>query len=157
MIQPGTYTAKIKDYGIFQKEGGNPAAIVEFVISEFDTEQKITWFGYFHGGSREITVRTLIETFEFTGKTGEELAGGIGSNVINETRDYELVIEHDTYNGKIKPKIKYVNIPGRSRQISKVDKQNAKVVMAGLNLGGDFTALRATLPKPKKEDEDVLF
>jgi hypothetical protein len=162
-IKPGTYKAKIIDYGYFQKEGKNPSVMVQFQFVEqipnpaFPTTpdeeiRKLTWFGSFNGGARPITIKTLVETLGFNGTDGTELLQGIGSNVLREDREYDLVIEPNTYNGQTRDIIKYINLPGVTRQVEKLDQGTGKIVIGGLNLAGDILAA-----KQKVNDSDIPF
>jgi len=150
-INPGTYKAKIKDYGYSQKEGKDPSAMVQFQLEDGHT---ITWFGSFNGGARAITVKTLIETLGFSSDNPEDLYKGAGSFVLNEDREYDLVIEDNTWNGVTRPRIKYINVSGQTRTIEKLDASQTKVAIGGLNLKADFLAAKQTMPK---KDEDLPF
>ena len=105
MLEPGSYKAKIKDYGFSQpKEAGkNPSAMVQFEVAvpakgaESERTDSIMWFGSFNGGALKITLNTLVETLHFKGKTGAELVEGIGSGVLDEDTEYELEVEMNTY------------------------------------------------------------
>lgn len=152
-INPGTYKAKIKDYGYSQKEGKEPSAMVQFQLEEGHT---ITWFGSFNGGARPITVKTLVETLGFSSDNPEDLFKGAGSFVLNEDREFELVIEDNTWNGVTRPRVKYINISGQTRLAEKLNESQAKVAIGGLNLKGDFLAAKQALPK-KNEESDIPF
>ena len=154
-MQPGTYKAKIKDYGYSQKEGKDPSAMVQFYLAD-DPQHTITWFGSFNGGARPITVKTLVETLGFSTDNPEDLYKGIGSFVLNEDREYDLVIEDNTWNGVTRSKIKYINISGQTRTMEKLDKSQTKVAIGGLKLKADFLAAKQSLPK-EKDDSDVPF
>lgn len=150
-MQPGTYKAKIKDYGYSQKEGKDPSAMVQFKLDDGNT---ITWFGSFNGGARPITVKTLIETLGFSSDNPEDLYKGAGSMILNEDREYDLVIEDNTWNGVTKSRIKYINISGQTRTIEKLDAAGTKVAIGGLKLKADFLAAKKNA---KKENEDIPF
>lgn len=151
-IKPGTYKAKIKDYGYSQKEGKEPSAMVQFQL--IDDGHTITWFGSFNGGARPITVKILVETLGFSSDSPEDLYKGAGSFVLNEDREYDLVIEDNTWNGVTRPKIKYINISGQTRQMEKLSQSESKLVVGGMNLKADFLAAKHSMPK---KDEDIPF
>lgn len=154
-MQPGTYKAKIKDYGYSQKEGKDPSAMVQFYLLD-DPQSTITWFGSFNGGARPITVKTLIEILGFSSDNPEDLYKGIGSFVLNEDREYDLVIEDSVWNNVKRSKIRYINISGQNRTMEKLDAGATKIAIGGLNLKADFLAAKQGMPK-KAEDNDVLF
>jgi len=157
MINPGTYAAKITDYGLYQKEGKAPSVMVQFQLIE--TPEKITWFGSLkEGKAREFTTKTLVQTLGYKGTDGSDLAQGQGSEVLSENKHFELVVEHNTYQGKTSARVKYINEPGGGVMANKVDASSAKVVVGGLNLSGDFLKAQQEMPKVVKEEEtDVDF
>jgi len=169
LIKPGTYKARVIDYGFTQpKEGKQPQAMVmfEFMATIWDAQtnsasesiKKLGWFGSFNGGAKPITVKTLVETFEFKGRTGVELLEGIGSNQINESRVYELEIENNTWEGKTNNRIKYVNIPGQARTLEKLAQADAAKFCGDLGLAADFAeAKNAAPPASKVENHAPTF
>lgn len=140
---PGSYPAKIIDYGIWKGAKG-PQAVVMFEYRMADGQVKnITWFGSFNGGAREFTVESLVR-MGFTGKNGAELNGGKGSNVLNESMEFEIVIDNETYQGKTNARVKFINLPGGSDRFRQkmAERGEAAVLMGGLNLEADFMAAR---------------
>jgi hypothetical protein len=169
MLSAGTYKAKIKDYGFTdpgdkKNDDGSPKmpqAMVQFEVDVPEGEgpmgapaktENITWFGSFSGGAKAITTKTLVDTFHFNGTSGEELYMGAGSGVLDETCEYELVVEMNEWNGKSRPKIKYVNRPGQVRRAEKLEQAGAKKFVGGLNLKAELASVRASM---KAEGKDV--
>lgn len=159
-ILPGKYTAKVADHEMQMKEGGNaPSVGVRFQLieegrsEEMKNSRTITWYGSFSGGARPITVENLVR-LGFTGKDGTELARfqGEGKDLkpiaLDTESVFELVIEDDTYNGKTRPRVKFINVPGHS-SFQRMDQVEAKTVIGGLNLAGDFAEARSGAGKPK--------
>ena len=144
----GTFNAKIKDYGFTNpKEGKTPSVMVVFNYENEGDVFKITWFGSFNGGAREFTTRTLSETLGFAGKDVSAIAEGIGSGVLNEGRDYEIVIKPNEYMGKVTERVAFINISGAERKSEKMNREQAKALLKDLKLEFDFA----------KGSEDVPF
>lgn len=62
MINPGKYTAKIKDYGIGSTKAGEPKAMILFTFKDQNgAEKELTWSGSLkEGRAREITIDALL-------------------------------------------------------------------------------------------------
>lgn len=162
-IKSGTYEkAKIKDYGLAQAATGTTGVYVQFEFLEGEIVRKLTWRGYFTDKAKLKTVETLIKVFGYKGDDGSDIANGIGSNVLNESQEYELVIEKEEYEGALHDKIRWVNLPGGGGgKIEKLDKEQAKVVFGGMNLKAEFLTIKQNMPvqdtKLKDENGDDLF
>lgn len=162
-IKSGTYTkAKILDYGLSTASTGSPCVFVQFSFNEGDEPRKLTWRSYFSEAAKARTVKTLIEIFGYKGNTGEDIADGIGSNVLNESQEYELVVGKEEYNGEKHDKIQWVNLPGGGSKIEKLDKGKASVLLGGMNLKAEFLSAKQTATvgnataKPTGDD-DIPF
>lgn len=144
---PGSYEAKVIDFGIMKSKNGSPMAAVmfEYKIPTGGTE-RITWFGSFNGGAREFTVETLIR-LGFVGKNGAELNKGNGSGVLNQEKTFEVVLKNETYMDKTRTKVAFVNLPGGSAFKEKMADGDAAVLMGGMNLEADFMQARAHVGK----------
>jgi len=158
MINAGTYIGKLKNYGIKISGSGKPQIACQFQIIEDETVHNITWFGSFNEGrAQEMTIKTLMSVFELMCEPSEIEAmmdriasQGIESGLLNTDKDYQLVIEHDTYNGKTNAKVKWVNNVGSGQKFEKL----AGGMFKGLNLAGTVAAFKAENPglaKPKKD------
>lgn len=157
-IKPGTYKgAKIKDYGFTQKEGKTPSVMVQFEFEDEGRTKEISWFGSFNGGARKYTVDTLVKVLGYEGTDGSDIAAGSGSKVLKEDREYDLVIDDNTYNNVTRSQVKFINIAGQTRQVEKLAKDKAPTIIGGMNLAGDFLSVKSTLPNNPESEEDVPF
>ena len=112
MINPGTYKAKIQDYGLVQNQKGQPQVKVFFKFNE--TGETFSWFGNLSTPvGQEITTKTLI-TLGATPANIDKIENGLASNVLDTQKEFELVVENNEYNGKTSPRIKYINDPSRA-------------------------------------------
>jgi hypothetical protein len=95
----GTFTARAIAWGINIK---NEKERVEVVFQLKDQPVQRTWFGYLH---LESCAERTLESLEYCGWDGVSLKrlDGMG------TRDVNIVIEEETYEGKIRDKVQWVN------------------------------------------------
>lgn len=157
MLNQGTYIAKLTGYGIKMTNAGKPQISCQFSIISDESVYNLTWFGSFNEGkAQEMTIKTLVGVFELMCEPseietmlGRIAAEGVESGLLNMDKDYQLVVEHDVYEGKTRPKIRWVNNPGSGQAFEKL----AGDVFKGMNLGGTVAAIKAQNPglfKPKK-------
>ena len=101
-MKPGTSIARAVGGQLGYTQGGKEQVAVQFVIP--DTNERITWYGYFGEKSADRTLEALMHA----GWDGDDVSElkGLGS------KDVELVIEEDTFDGKTKMKVQWVNKPG---------------------------------------------
>lgn len=156
-MKPGIYTAKIKDYGIYEgKDETKNHVKVTFDVYDTTTSKELPeikefqWNGYFTGGAKEITIKTLVDTFGLNIAFFKNFNKGIGSGAINEANPYEVDIQEEEYNGKKNLKIKYVNIPGATRRAQRLSDDKASIFLAGLNL-------EAEILTRKNNEEEIPF
>ena len=106
MISEGKHRAVAVASDIqFGKTGtGTNQIAVPFAIEDGpDAGSVITYFGFFSEAARDRT----IESLRRCGWTGDDLRDLGPMN-----RPVEIVVEHDEYNGKVRPKVKWVNSLG---------------------------------------------
>jgi len=108
-IAAGTYKARATGAQLCYTSANREQVAVEFELtSEGWTGERITWFGYF-GDKADKAGKTLTQrTFEslmVAGWNGEDwdYFENIGCNEV------QLVIEHETYEGHIVAKVRWVN------------------------------------------------
>lgn len=167
MLQPGTYTGKLTDYGITQTQAGKPQLKCTFEIIQGAETFLISWFGSFNAGkAQEMTIKTLCGVLDLFAEPNEiehYLATiaekGVASELLNQEKEYALVIEHDTYNGKTRPKIKWINNTGTAQKFDRIAQTEAKKMFSGLNLGGTVAAFKAENPGAAKKasTKDIGF
>jgi len=103
-VRPGVYTARAVEWDFGVTSNGNEQVAVVFQNTE---GERITWYGYF---SDKAALRTL-ESLRHAGWDGRQETfadlAGLGS------RDVELVVEEEEYNGQVRARVRWVNEPGR--------------------------------------------
>lgn len=105
-IANGVYRARAVSGGLGETSTGKEQVAIECELmdSEGVVGPHITWFGYFTEKTTESTLRAL-RTF---GWVGDDLANLTGI----ETNEVSLVIENEEYEGRVTPKVRWVNAPG---------------------------------------------
>lgn len=130
-LEPGTYKPQnIIDYGISKTQKGEPQAFIIFQLEG----GKITWYGSFGEGGKDITIKSLL----YCGFKGHDLSSltlGLEGDALVVYPDIELVLENDTYNGKTNLKVQWINKP---YQVKRMEQSTAVTKMQGMNLGGDL-------------------
>lgn len=169
------YIARAEQWGIGETDGGKPQVAVGFqILTEGADLSYITWHGYF----TEKTTERTIESLRLCGWAGDDLteiaesnpAANLGANEV------ELVIEDETYDGKTRAKVQWVNRIGGALALKAPlagDKLKAFAAeMRGTIRGLDASAARKPAPRsaarptpgieapngpPAHTDDDIPF
>lgn len=150
-LKPGKYLAKIVDCGLFKGDKGPSAVLTMRTKDELGNVVDMNWFGSFNGGAKEITLRTLVQCGS-KATTGQELASELnrwqGEGVpmkpipFDTTKDFEIDVQMNEYNGKTTPRIAFINLPGGAGFRTQMSQDDSKVLLGGLNLGADLLMAR---------------
>lgn len=174
MVPAGTYRARAVgqdgvQYGFTGT--GNAQLAVEFELLE--EGERVTWFGVFAPGkSSDIAMRAL----RAAGWTGDDLNDlvGLGSTEV------ELVIEDEEWNGKVRTRVRWVNVPGAGGRVELQSKMNdaqrrafaermrSQAIASRPNAGGQVVGPRRPKPTPPMQanppalagqmaDDDIPF
>lgn len=104
-LENGTYKARAAQWDLGLTGTGKEQVAVMFeLLDPAFAGQRITWFGYFTEKALPITVKAL-RTMGWQGDDLLNLQGLDGNEV-------ELVIANETYEGKTRPKVQFVNAVG---------------------------------------------
>lgn len=116
----GTHRARAVEWALGISSTGKEqvAVMFELVGGPHDTKH-ITWFGYFS----DLTVERTLESLRHCGWDSDSIAelDSLGANEV------ELVIEDETYEGKTRSKVKWVN---RISRLQMKEQMNAQQVAA---------------------------
>lgn len=114
MIEAGTYRARARGeqyvaFGV--SSNGNEQVAVELELlgdGDAPSGESITWTGTF---ASETAIRIALDAMRAMGWTGSTILDltGIGSTVV------EAVVEHETYQGETRARVRFINVPGASR------------------------------------------
>lgn len=105
LIPVGKYKARAKSWDLGTTDTGKEQIAVLFdLLSPGYEGRSIPWYGYFTDAALQFTV----ETMRACGWRGIDLDSldGLDANEVN------LTIEHDTYNGVTRARVKWVNNGG---------------------------------------------
>lgn len=129
IIQAGRHEVLIVSHGLSVATTGTHQVYVEFVAENGDT---ITWYGALTDKALEYTIKAL----EVCGWDPAEHDGRIdslnGTQILADNR-VDIVVEPETYNGKTRLKVKWINEPGGGGGTpERMNPQEASAFAAGL-------------------------
>lgn len=130
MLAEGRYPARAAEWQLgFAGNGTEQVAVVFRLLEEEHQGRTITWFGFLTPDAAELTIKALI-TCGWTGLDMSDLSG-------LDTNDVELVVEHETYQGKTSAKVRWINRPGsggirKENQMNEVQRRALAQKMRGL-------------------------
>lgn len=151
-IPDGRHLAKVIDYGLGKTATGKDQAWAKFKLDGDGAE--IYWYGTLsEGRGREITIDALL-TMGFAGNDLTALEDGSGTNALDEKKSVIIVVEQDTYNGKTKPKVKWINSVDAPKTAKKPLDASDRARLK--SLGSDIAARRKEMNIPVPE-EDLPF
>lgn len=108
MIAEGRHPARAVDLQFGQAETGTEQVVVTFEIVEgAHSRELITWFGALTDKAAEFTLKSLAVMGWPKGKSLDQLGVEDIDSLVH------LVVEHDSYQGKTRPRVKWINRPGR--------------------------------------------
>jgi hypothetical protein len=102
MLPAGTYRAQALDGHLGYTSKGKEQIVVKFVIVDGpQKDQALTWFGFFSDACFDRTIQSL----RYCGWQGDDVSdlSGIDRHAV------DLVVEHDEYQGKVTPKVRWIN------------------------------------------------
>lgn len=143
LIKEGRYAARVVSYGIPEvDQGKTPAVVLTFAFQEDGEHRELTWYGYLSEKAIDRTMKSLI----IAGFNGDYLRNLCEPNAFEE-KEVSIVVEHETYEGKTRAKIKWINEPGagqfKSLHPEVVERQFG-------NLNSALRAARAELGRTRK-------
>lgn len=108
-------------------DGEKPFVAVSFKVKDTDGQEKfVSWRGFF----TEKTTERTIESLRYLGFEGDDLSNLTGL----DKNEVELVVEDEEYEGKIYPRVQWVNKP-RGPMV--------KTVLEGQKLGAFAAQMKA--------------
>jgi len=109
ILPTGFYRARAIEHEFGVADTGTEQVAVTFELFTEDqwNGHQITWFGFFTEGAARHTLAAL----RVCGWEGDDVADlvGLGRNEV------ELSIVHETYQGEVRPRVKWVNRAGRPK------------------------------------------
>lgn len=124
-MNDGKYRAKARTWGLGESSKGTPEVAVEFVLSDPAMEgASITWHGYLTDAAFDRTVESL----RHCGWTGDDLSDLAGL----DAHEVDLVVVNEEYEGKVHPKVKWVNKAGGLALKTPMTPEKAKAFAASM-------------------------
>jgi len=117
-IENGEYLGKIKNYGFKNTKNGDAMVVVLFDVEVGpDNIQHLDWSGSFKEKAKPITLKALATMgFDFQAHDAQvkwiEMATGPISGALDVGTAVSLTIENEMYDGKLFPKIRWINGAG---------------------------------------------
>jgi hypothetical protein len=124
----GTFTTTVVEHGL-QLINDKPVAVLTFATGH-------KYFGYFTGEAAKYTTEALVRA-GFHGTKVEQLNV---EGAIDPTRKLEIVVESDTYEGKTRAKVRWIN-----KVREKMTEKEVAISLGGLDLDAQLAAARAEL------------
>lgn len=140
MVQPGTYEAKISDYGVKQTNNGKTFIEIQFSVEGQGT---VKWNGYL----TEKTVERTFQTLAYCGLSGSDptvLAEGPSSGALDMDSPMNILVEiqKDKDGAPTKyTQIRYIN--RISKPVSPEQRASAKAAMAQFT--GDWMKVKTEM------------
>lgn len=146
LIKPGKYIAKVVEYGIPEtKEGASPSIALTFEFEVEGVRKQLTYYGYLTSAAAEYTLKNLI-TAGFKHDRPSMLCK---PNAFID-KEVQIVVEHETYEGKTRAKIRWINELGAAKWKPLTPEVAAKNFD---HFATYIRGLRAELGKAKPQEE----
>lgn len=115
-IQPGTHLVHVKSHVLAKTSTGKEQLAVTF---EDENGDLITWYGYF----TDQAIQRTTESLKILGWKPEEhdyrVASLHGTDLLVGA-EAEIVVENEEYDGKTRPKVRWVNSPGSAGGVREI-------------------------------------
>lgn len=155
MIPNGTYLARALGGALGKTNAGKPQVAVEFeILSAEAAGEHITWYGFFSEKTEERTIKSL----RLAGWRGDDLSD-LSSLGGDDAPEVALVIEEETYEGKTRTKVQWVNAPGAGLAMkSEMSPEEAKAFATRMKgrvaqISGPRPAPTKSRPLPPRREE----
>lgn len=144
MLKEGKYIAKVISCGLKEDDGKEyPTVILTYGFKDQDGE----WQTMKHycvmkpGRAKEITAKTLLTSGYQGDGDVTSFAPENCTKLFNDKTEVELDIKNDTYEGRTRLKIKWVNKPGGSG-FTTMDSREALVRFKGMSFKSELEAAK---------------
>lgn len=131
------------------KEKGTPYVHLQLIVTDDDEDGKtIPWYGYLSDKAIERTIETLVACFNFDG----DLTSLYAEAQTFEGMKVNIVVEEESYEGKARFKVKWMNPAGYVHAAQSLAPETAKMLIAGLGNKTKAAALdaKSRLGRPKE-------
>lgn len=155
-IQPGTYKAKLVDYGMSETSKGDAQIVLKFNVETEDGIVPMTKFlSLKEGKAREFSYRAM-SACGFDGSPVESIAGGKGTGCFDMVNPVDVVcqMESDGKGGSV-CRISFINKPGGGfgKQILPAEAANK----VSINFAAEMKGLGIELGQGTRNTDDIPF
>jgi len=126
-MKDGIFKGVIADWGVSKSSTGTPSVNVEFSIDIDGSLETITWFGYLTEKAKARTIETLFK-LGFNGDL-EGLTKGRETKALEGGKEVMITVESELYKDETKYKVKWVNLPGESHGVPKLETPEAMTLL----------------------------
>lgn len=147
-ITAGKKTAHALATRFIKSEKGTLGIEVAFGFIEGTTPETLNWVGWLSTAAIENTMKVLTDVLEFNGD--DEVVPGTSNlkpDTYNKQKDIELVVEMEEYEGKSRPRIKWVNNPGTGSAFQALTPETVKSELGTIGFKAAFLAAKAGTKK----------
>ena len=109
MINPGKYKAQATEAHLDQSKRGTDYIAVALKLDSVPDE--LVWYGYL----TEKTAPRTMKALRAMGWTGDDIETAESSDGSSLPTKVEAVVELDAYEGKVRPKVQWINAIGGGR------------------------------------------
>jgi hypothetical protein len=155
VINPGTYRAKPVGGAFDKNKKGNLACGIKFDLTDEAVKgQQIWWVGYLTPAAieRTLDVTTLLGLSDAP-KT-DDSGRFDASQFADQSKEFELVIEHEEYEGKTRARVKWVNEIGGGMKFGNLDPKSLAFELNSINFRAEVEAAKKRVgmkPAPKTQ------
>lgn len=137
-MKVGTWKAILADWGVIESgENKTPTVMLTLSVDVGGELEDIKAYLYLSEKAKERSIRTMWDTLGFNGKV-EDLAAGRNGGALEGGKEIQVEIGLESYNGKERHKVKWINPVGYISGGKPLPKAEAIGLLAGLK--GDIMA-----------------
>lgn len=140
MINAGKYKAQATEAHLDQSKKGTDYIAVALKLDVDGVPNELVWYGYL----TEKTAPRTMKALRAMGWTGDNIETAESSNGSSLPTKVEAVVELDAYEGKVRPKVQWINAIGGGRSAT-LDKAA---------LAKRLAAQAKATPTPGDDDDD---
>lgn len=146
-LVPGTFKAVLTDWGVTKAKTGTPGVVCSFSVAVGEDLVQSDKIYYLTEKSKAFSIERLY-ALGFNGNL-DDLAGGRPKSALTGGIEVQVTCDNETFDGETRCRIQFVNLPGESHGITKVDPKEGAGLLAGFK--ADFLSLKP-VTKGKKLD-----
>jgi hypothetical protein len=145
LIEPGTYTARIADYGVSTTNAGSPQIVIKFAFKDpANQERYLTWFGNLSEKAIPFTMKALAVCG--LSKDLEYVADGPDGGALDTLQEVSIVVaQENDLEGHLVNRVQWVNRLGGSVFRNALTRQDAKVRLGAINWKGQLAQAKKDL------------